>query len=392
MAFDTRQLLLAGESTPGGGSPGGAIVEVLQRVLRPYVSSVEVEATGIGPANARAVLGGRCDLGVMNIELLLAACEGTGPFAEDGPADLRVVAHVNHPSWLAIACRAELGFDDLGEVATSGRPVRLRAASGGLPRLVLDHYGISAERLSAAGGALLALEGAAADGGGDDWASAGDFDVIVDVLHTGYAPRVRHWHDASARFDLRFLPVPDEVARGAFKLGLGEWANLPAFVVRGLSAPVASVARHPYAVYGTGAMPNGFARLVAQALDENRAMLRVSNVALSYDSLNVAMGFGAPLHPGAHRYYTSMRYPVGDAAEDHDHGEGEDHSHGPGERSGHVHLGAASSLPSLWDKIGVNGPGGLSISRFGIYAAPEKKTPRASEEAGPSWQGGFGRR
>ena len=387
MAFDVRRIVLAGESTPGGGSPGGAIVDVLHRVLRPYVSSIEVVPTGIGPGNARAVALGECDLVVMNIELLLAAREGTGVFSAVGGADLRVLAHVNHPSWLAVAARAELGIGDLGEITARRLPVRLRAATGGLAALLLEHFGLDEETLAFQGGALLPLsEGEE----GHAWAARGEFDVIVDHLYTGYAPRVRHWHAASAATDLHFLPVPDEVARAAFKLGLGEWSTLPAWMVRGQGEECASVARHPYAVYGSAAMPSGFARLVAQALDENRAMLRVSNVALSYDPLNVGMSYGVPLHPGAHRYYSSMRYPVGDAAEDHDHGEGEDHSHGPGDLSGHVHL--AKELPSLWDKIGVHGPGGLMISRNGIYALPEKeKATAAATDAPPAWQGGFGK-
>lgn len=399
MAFDIRQIALAGETTPGGGSPGGTIVEVLQRVLRPYVTSVEVLPTGIGPGNARAVLDGRCELGVMNIELLLAARAGSGPFAADGAADLRVLAHVNHPSWLAIAARRELGLGDLGEVAAANLPLRLRTSGGALTALLLEHYGLSEEVLAAQGGALLAV-GEGEGISGPQWATRGEFDVIVDYLHAGYAPRVRHWHDASAANDLAFLPVPDEVARAAFKLGLGEWSNLPAQVVRGLTSPVASVIRHPYAIYGLAEMPNGFARLVAQALDENRAMLRVSNVALSYDPLNVAMSYGAPLHSGAHAYYTSMRYPVGDAAEDHDHAEGEDHSHGPGDSPGHVHLGGTNRLPTLWDRVGVRGLGGvlqgIRATRSGIYAtgaAPPSSEADKSAAEEPSWSGGgFGRR
>lgn len=393
MGFDDRQLVLAGAAHPGATSPEAAVIEAVERILRPYTRSIEVAGGSDGSAGIDFVLDGRAQLGAANLaELVIAHAGDDGEETRPGAHGLRVVANINHPQWLVVAVRRGLRIGDLGDVTERGLSVRVRAGDDPLSRLLLEHYGLDQEVIGKLGGSLASLSGddaAVPADGIAEWVSGGDFDVIVATVHAGYSPASRHLHEASILTELDYLPVPDEVARVAARRSLGEWANLPAGLVRGVTREVASVSPSPHALYGLASMPDGFARLVAQSLDENRALLRQRHIALSYDTLNVGMGYGVPLHPGARRYYTSMHYPTGEAAEDHDHGEGEGHDHGHGQGHDHDHDHAHNHGPDLWEGIGTGR--GAHAHRDHDHESHDHDHDHDTP-ATRRWEGGFGKR
>jgi len=88
-----------------------------------------------------------------------------------------------------------------------------------------------------------------------------------------------------------------------------EIAPVPIGLLRGIDAPMTTLARNGQSVYGRDDMPEEFAYAVAKALDENRGQLKYLNRPYFYDAKSVWRGIGGvPLHAGAERYYRERGY------------------------------------------------------------------------------------
>jgi uncharacterized protein len=288
------------------GTPWGTLGELTALALAPRGYEVRVEGRSFGPNNPRYVADGRADLGATHLARVLAAYHGRWEYAGEPPrTNLRVIAAINHPSWIGLAVKAESDIADLGDIASRQLPVRVKSGNGPMFDLVYEHYSLSHELIESWGGLFHEFTP-----GGDvlAWVREGQFDLILDTIYAAYTPEVRHWHEASILHDLRFLPLPESlVSRICAEVG-GEPSSVPRHLVRGVTGGIASVARLPQVVYARDDTPDELALTVARALDDNRHLFRSTHIPYSYDPRTVARTHGAPLHPAAAAYYRDAGY------------------------------------------------------------------------------------
>jgi TRAP-type uncharacterized transport system substrate-binding protein len=316
----TRALRFAGASIPGRGTPWGTLAELGKRALEPFGYEIEIETRSFMFNNARYVADGRCSVGFMNLTQLLHAYFGEDAFKDDGPHErLRLLALINHPTWLGVAVTESSGITDLAQVIEEKRPVKIRAAAGGMVPALFEHFGWSGDVLAAFGAKLLAthdregglaMEAAIVEPARATWAVDGDFDVIIDTVYAGFTPEIHHWHEASIYHDLKFLPLPESLVDRLVAGRFGTHGILPRRLLRGLWYDVAAVQRLPQVIYCRDDLDDEIVRDLVRALDANRQLFRSAHLAFSYDPENVAQGSGVPLHRAARAYYDEMGYPT----------------------------------------------------------------------------------
>ncbi len=316
---DTKDLVLAGASAIGRGTPWGTLCEVVSRALAPLGYHCHIEAKTWGPENGRWVADGRADFGAWHLTHMINAYQGTANYADEGPrSNLRVVAHINHPAWLGVAVRASSGINDLREIAAKRRPARVRRGNGRAVEILLDHYGLTNAALRSFGGSLESAHEVHGDPETAPveepqlvpWVSKGDFDVIVDSIYSGYPPEIPHWTQAALEHDLTFLPLPDDLVMKICKEKMGQPGSIPHRLLRGLWYDVPSIMRLPHGIYCRSETSEEVVTNVTRALDEERHLFRETHLNFSYDSANVAIDLVVPLHPASLDYYNSVGIPT----------------------------------------------------------------------------------
>lgn len=300
-----RTPVFAGAGPPGLGTPWGTLAQVAAGILGPLGFELQIEAESFGLDNTRYVADGRADFGATHLARIRASFRGELEFGDEGARDnLRVIAAVNHPSWIGVAVTVASGLTDLADLSGLGRPPRLKTGGGPMFEIVFRHHGIDLGELRAAG---ATFHGFTPGREVLAWARDGELDAIVDTIYAGYTPEVRHWWEASVFHDLRFLPLPDAAIAEICATVGGHPATLPRHLVRG-ARPVATVARLPQAYYARDDTPDDVVGLIVEAFDANRDAFRATHIPFSYDPATVAVTHGVPLHPAAERYYRERGY------------------------------------------------------------------------------------
>ncbi len=241
---------------------------------------------------------GRVEFGAVADQFLIAAYDGTGPYARDGPRkQLRLIANIASPVYLIVAVRRGAGLTDLSQLKDK-KGVKI-VADQDMAGVIFPYYGVSMDSLKAAG---------------DTFASSlvpaqrTDADVIIHYGNLANSPEFNIWYEASQHDDLVYLQLPEDLlAKLAHDLNL-ERRDLPTGLLRGQDAPIHTVARTGTAIYGRVDMPASFAYLVAKALDEQQDLFEWTVGQYSYNRYRVAKAGDVPLHPGAARYYRERGY------------------------------------------------------------------------------------
>ena len=305
--------------------PWGAMADVVKAALAPYGYDVQVcyhcfmadaprivaDARTPPPWNAHMGNGvipdgyipappnGRVEFGAVSDQFLIAAYHGTGAYARDGPRpQLRLLANIASPLYLIVAANKASGITDLSQLKDHKGPLKI-VADPATSDLIFKHYGTSADALKVAGATFV-----------PELIPAGrqNPDLIIYWGTLVNAPEFNIWYEASEKNDLVYLQLPDDlVAQLAHDLDL-ERHDIPVGLLRGLDAPIHTVARTGTAVYGRADMPDDFAYLVAKALDERQDLFEWSQQRFNYDRYRVAKAGDVPLHPGAARYYRERGY------------------------------------------------------------------------------------
>jgi TRAP-type uncharacterized transport system substrate-binding protein len=314
-----RPLTFAGASIPGRGTPWGTLAEIAKVALEPAGYDIEIETRSFMFNNARFVADGRCDVGFMNLTQLLHAYYGEDAFSVDGPFDhLCLLALINHPTWLGVAAKAAAEITDLAEVIEEQRPVKIRAATGGMVPLLLAYYGWDDDSLGEFGAVLapthdregsVTVDPQIVEPHREAWAASGDFDLIIDTIYSGYTPEIHHWHEAAIAHDLDFIALPTDLMATIAGQRFGTEGVLPRRLVRGLWYDVAGIQRLPQVIYCRDDLDDDVVTDLVRALDSNRNLFRTSHLAFSYDQANVARA-GVPLHRAAKNYYEAVGFPT----------------------------------------------------------------------------------
>jgi TRAP transporter TAXI family solute receptor len=307
MPFDGgRRLIFGGAGQPGSGTPWRTLGEIAAQALAGAGYEVEIDGRAWGVANPRLIADGQMDFGGGFASRVRWAFEGVHDYAGDPPrSNLRILAAIEHPSWLAVAVRWESGITELSRIRERQLPVRVRGGGDAAGRMILEHYGLSRSQIESWGGRFPPRPAPAGYPRIDEDRSMrdGDFDVIIDTLYAANTPEARHWIEASVLFNLRFLPLPSVVIERICKEVGGVPGAIPNRLVRGITEPVPTVQRPPQVIYAREDMPEDLAYTIARALDESRHLFRLTHIPFSYDPRTASADVGVPLHPGAARYY-----------------------------------------------------------------------------------------
>jgi TRAP-type uncharacterized transport system substrate-binding protein len=135
------------------------------------------------------------------------------------------------------------------------------------------------------------------------------FDVVImNNLYLGGAPEMRPYYLITAKYDMRFLPMPQDLRETMAKENGGQLVDIPTALFRGVNAPVPSVGISSRAVYAKADFSADFAYTIAKSLDDSRDLFRWTHVPFTYDSRLVTQLPPVPLHSGAERYYREAGY------------------------------------------------------------------------------------
>ena len=301
--------------------PWGSIAEFVKAAMQPYGYDIQIcYVCAGGPREARMVAGammaapprlsanqpplpnGPVDFGATGSQFLWWAYQGTHDFAKDaeGPRrQLRLIANIQEPSYFLIAVKSDSGITDLHQIVEKRLPVKILASTGvggqTTPE-VLAYFALTRESMESFGGELRT--NTAPD-------QRKNLDVIIGWAALENAPEYNMWYEASQRYDLKYLKLPDDLIAKLVKEYDLEEKNIPVGLLRSIDQPIPTAARTGNAIYGRTDMPDDFAYTLAKALDEHQDLLQWSNSGMnfSYNWRTVWKAFGVPLHPGAARYY-----------------------------------------------------------------------------------------
>jgi len=302
--------------------PWGAMGDIVKEALKPHGWDVQMcYSCAGGPREARLVSAkamatppqnaaagalptpqGPLDFGATSVELLQYAYLGIHDFAKDpeGPRkQLRLVANIQTPNYFMVAVNAKSGITDLRQIAERKMPVKLIARGGAAEPInaaVLEHYGLSEEKIKANGGT-------AASG----YTKGADVDVVIGWGALTNAPEYALWYQATQALDLQFLELPASLRSKLAKEFYLQEHDAP-LLLRGVTRRIPTIVRDGTAVYGRTDMPDEFAFTLAKALDEQQELFHWSHMPFSYNPRTVWKAWDVPLHPGAARYYKQRGY------------------------------------------------------------------------------------
>ena len=300
--------------------PWGAIADVLKEALKPQGYDLQICYTCSRGNNPRYVVGTMTppqtdpegsppppnhpiEFGITSGSSVQWMYEGSHDYAKDGGhKELRLIARVDVANYAVMMVKASTGITDLRQIKENRLPVRVitTESTGNMP--ILKYYGITKKELESWGGSYVHFVGTLPE-------DPDAFDVVImNNLYLGGAPEMRPYYLITAKYDMRFLPMPQDLRENMVKDVGGQLVNIPTALFRGVNAPVPSVGTSARAVYAKQDLSADFAYTIAKSLDENRELFRWTHVPFTYDSRLVTKLSPVPLHSGASRYYREVGY------------------------------------------------------------------------------------
>jgi uncharacterized protein len=301
-----QQLTFAGSTI---GEPWWTVGEIVAAALQPHGYDVTVEHESASHRNIPWVMQGRAQLGVTTDRHLAAARDKKGLHAESSLDDLRALATISRPNWLALAVRRNLGLTSLHEVRQRQYPLRILA--GGTERgeeldLVLRYHGFTLDDLLAWGGAHYRWSGRMEG----PWVRQGLVDALLGNIYSGYTPHGRYWYEATVLMDLHFLDFEAGLIEQLVQEYGYQRGTIPHGLFPGLDRDIPSVSQQSMVIYARKDLPDDLAALVARSLDARSDLFKQARSPLYYERERVAVNDFLPLHPAAERYYRERGYPI----------------------------------------------------------------------------------
>jgi TRAP-type uncharacterized transport system substrate-binding protein len=300
--------------------PWGAIADVLKEALKPQGYDLQICYTCSRGNNPRYVVGTMTppqtdpegsppppnhpiEFGITSGSSVQWMYEGSHDYAKDGGhKELRLIARVDVANYAVMMVKASTGITDLRQIKEKRLPVRVitTESTGNMP--ILKYYGITKKEVESWGGSYVRFVGTLPE-------DPDAFDVVImNNLYLGGAPEMRPYYLITAKYDMLFLPMPQDLRENIVKDVGGQLVNIPTALFRGVNAPVPSVGTSARAVYAKQDLSADFAYTIAKSLDENRELFRWTHVPFTYDSRLVTKLSPVPLHSGAERYYREVGY------------------------------------------------------------------------------------
>jgi len=276
-----------------GGMQGPGLVS--KSLMPPPLREDQLAAGMRGP-------GGKIDFGVTASDFLIRAYNGTLDYKNEGPyKNLRLIAKIEDVFYVAVAVKKETGITDLAQIREKRLPVRIVCMESPITEVILDYYGIRRGDLESWGGSM-----------GNVMAERDNaiFDVIIsDLASPANNPESDYWTYFTYHYDLDFIDLSEDLLdRIVNEVPGTEKVTAKWGLLRGIKAPLLTVARSGESVFGRDDMPEQAAYDMAKAIDMNREDLKWYIRPYSIDPRTVWKNGNVPLHPGAERYYREMGY------------------------------------------------------------------------------------
>jgi len=240
------------------------------------------------------------DFGITSSIQLTSAYNGGVDNPEEGHfSNLRLIAHIEDPSYLLVGVKKATGITDLSQIKEKRLPVNVISRGGEVENAVLNYYGLTQEALESWGGSLGRV-------GGEN--------LEVDVIIGGNASpsqntECSYWTEYSYKYDLYFLDLAEELLEQIDKNVTGyEPALVKWGVLRGVDRAIPTVARSGQAIFARDDIPEQAAYDIAKTIDIHQSGLKWYIRIYTYDSQTVWKNDDVPLHPGAERYYREKGY------------------------------------------------------------------------------------
>ena len=260
--------------------PWGAIADVLKEALKPQGYDLQICYTCSRGNNPRYVVGTMTppqtdlegsppppnhpiEFGITSGSSVQWMYEGSHDYAKDGGhKELRLIARVDVANYVVMMVKASTGITDLRQIKEKRLPVRIitTESTGNMP--ILKYYYITKKEVGSWGGSYVRFVGTLPE-------DPDAFDVVImNNLYLGGAPEMRPYYLITAKYDMRFLPMPQDLRENIVKDVGGQLVNIPTALFRGVNAPVPSVGTSARAVYAKQDLSADFAYTIAKSLDE----------------------------------------------------------------------------------------------------------------------------
>jgi TRAP-type uncharacterized transport system substrate-binding protein len=256
---------------------------------------------------------GKADFGVNAGYEVAWAYRGIGIYEGQPITNLRAIASIGHPNWHAVAVTYETRITAIEQIKERQFPLRIytphaafggRIGSGGfITDRIFEAYGFTLKDIERWGGKVITGEG----GGGRALREC-NFDAMTYRAYAGFGPGGHRWQEATMFNNLRFLPVaPHLLSELCQKYGLRQ-GLMPRLLMRGVEENIPTLYFPNFVIYSSIHLDEELAFLTAKSLDEHNEYFAERYVPFLYNPFRVCQDTGAPLHPGAERYYRSRGY------------------------------------------------------------------------------------
>lgn len=283
---------------------GATYSKALQDALPPK-SVVDVVAKGGGVANIIAVQQHKADVALANLISTLWAWNGDPEvFKGKSYQDVRALAGGLNSAWLTPVVRADFmkkhNINSLEEIFTKNIPVRIVMKPKGatvvtLAYKLLDSMGSSDKKIRAAGGEILHVS--------PEQAESLMRDGQADIYFEAGMPNHPTINSIALTTDVVFPDLPEKFIKDCEAQGM-HLSQLPKSF-KGQTKPLSSFDMGTVLLVNKD-MPDDMAYFLTKELCENRDAIAASHKA--WEDFIPEEGWkkentGAPLHPGAEKYY-----------------------------------------------------------------------------------------
>jgi|RhiMetdeSRZDD1v2_1073273.scaffolds.fasta_scaffold141260_2 uncharacterized protein len=294
-------------------APWWMLGEATKKSLAQHGFEVEVSSSGGRIQQYERVLSGEAAFGANQQHALYWAYHGTGYYEGRAMPRLRAIARLDSPTWLGFAVTYESRLTSIEQIRDCHYPLRIVASHGsyiggiGSINFVIDRifeaYGFSLEDLLRSGAKL--------------WTSQLDrgrvqrehnFDVMLGQVYAGFGPVGKLWQEATILNNLRFLPVTSDILDNVCKKYDLQRGLIPKLLLRGVDDDIPTIFFSSRVIFTTVDLDEELAFLTAKSLDEHCEYFLEGYIPFSYNPFRACRDTGAPLHPGAEKYYRSRGY------------------------------------------------------------------------------------
>ncbi|MBN1828990.1 MAG: TAXI family TRAP transporter solute-binding subunit [Deltaproteobacteria bacterium] len=297
------------EFTLAGGSVGGswypiasAITELLNKELKSNIASAK---PGGGVSNPILVSTGKMSAGFSYSSFLVVATKSEDPY-EGKPkmTNLRAISML-FPMYWQIICDAKLPYNYIGEYIKNKYPVKLCPTKPGH-----GDYWVTEKAFDSMGAKLGDFNqwGGKVDLGGLNELSSLYKDRHIDMAFTHNVVPLAAFSDMAVSRESKLLNVDDSILAYLNKEYNMKIGYIPANSYKGMKEPV-KTAGMSAVLFVRDDIPDDVIYALTKAIVENKKYLTsVNKLFEDYDPATAWKDVGAPLHPGAAKYFKEKGY------------------------------------------------------------------------------------